>query len=86
MLVTTALATPRLGSCSYTKRKMTPAARNEIAIGMKIATLNAVCQRTRSESTAKTRPMAVASIGATTTQIAVLRNARNVEADSNARW
>jgi hypothetical protein len=31
---------------------MTPAARNEMAMGMNTATLKAVCQRTRSASTA----------------------------------
>lgn len=72
---TTAFATPREGSCSYTSRKMMPAASIEMAIGMKMISLKAVPQRTRSVSTAKTRPSAVATVGATTTQIALLRTA-----------
>ncbi len=65
----TALATPRSGSCSYTSRKMIPAASIEMAIGMKTTSLNAVPQRTRSVSTAKISPSAVATDGATTTQM-----------------
>lgn len=75
---TTALAAPRAGSCSYTSRKMIPAASIEIAIGMKTTSLKAVPQLTRSVSTAKTSPRAVASTGATTTQTAVLRSAVRV--------
>ncbi len=63
----TAFATPLSGSWSYTSRKMIPAASIEIAIGMKTTSLNAVPQRTRSVSTAKTRPSAVETVGANTT-------------------
>jgi hypothetical protein len=54
-----------------------------MAIGMKTAALNAVCHRTRSASTAKTRPRAVTKAGATTTQTRLLRMARRVPALSN---
>ncbi len=77
--VTTAFATPWSGSAWYTSRKMMPAASIEIAIGMKTISLNAVPQRTRSVSTAKIRPSAVTTAGATATQIAVLRTAVSVE-------
>src|SRR5439155_1628411 len=46
----------------------TPAAKSEIAIGMKTAVLNATAQLIRSVSTAKTRPIAVMSAGTTSTQ------------------
>ena len=52
-------------------RQITPAAKSEIAIGMKTAILNATAQRMRSVSTAKTRPIAVTSAGTTATQIAL---------------
>lgn len=48
---------------------MMPAASIEIAIGMKTTSLNAVPQRTRSVSTAKIRPRAVATVGAKITQM-----------------
>ncbi|MCP9964561.1 hypothetical protein LUX57_04805 [Actinomadura madurae] len=70
-----ALATPLSGSCWYTSRKITPEARNEIAIGMNTTSLNTVAHRIRSVSTANSRPMTVTTVGATTTQIAVLRTA-----------
>lgn len=54
---------------------MMPDASIEIAIGMKTTSLNAVPQRTRSVSTAKIRPSAVATVGATTTQIALFLTA-----------
>ncbi len=54
---------------------MMPAASIEIAIGMNTSSLNAVPQRTRSVSTAKTRPRAVAVAGASTTHTAVFRTA-----------
>lgn len=54
---------------------MIPAASIEIAIGMKTISLNAVPQRTLSVSTANTRPSAVATAGATTTQTTLLRTA-----------
>lgn len=71
----TAFATPRSGSWSYTSRKMMPAASIEIAIGMNTSSLNAVPQRTRSVSTAKIRPRAVAVVGASTTHSAVFLRA-----------
>ncbi len=40
-----------------------------MAMGMKTATLKAVAKLTRSVSTANTRPRAVTSIGATSTQM-----------------
>ena len=45
------------GSFSYITRQMTPAANSEIAIGMKTTVLKATEKRTRSVSTAKTRPI-----------------------------
>ena len=60
-----ALIVPWLGSFSYMKRQITPAAKSEIAIGMKTATLNAVENRTRSSRTAKTSPIAVTNAGTT---------------------
>jgi hypothetical protein len=83
MDLATALAAPRLGSCSYTSRKMMPAASIEIAIGMKTISLNAVPQRTRSVSTAKIRPSPVTNAGATSTQIRLLRNAVRVSGSVN---
>ncbi len=74
-LTATALATPRSGFCSYTSRKMMPAASIEIAIGMKTSSLNAVPQRMRSVSTANIRPSAVETAGATTTQTALFLTA-----------
>jgi hypothetical protein len=58
-----ALIVPWSGSFSYMKRQITPAAKSEIAIGMNTATLNPVANRTRSRSTAKTRPIAVTNAG-----------------------
>lgn len=54
---------------------MMPAASIEIAIGMNTSSLNAVPQRTRSVSTAKIRPRAVAVVGASTTHSAVFFSA-----------
>lgn len=54
---------------------MMPAASIEIAIGMNTSSLNAVPQRTRSVSTAKISPRAVAVAGASTTHSAVFRSA-----------
>jgi hypothetical protein len=48
-----------------------PAAKAEIAIGMKTTVLNATAQRTRSVSTAKMSPIAVTKAGTTATQIAL---------------
>src|SRR5207248_7779533 len=66
-----ALTAPRLGSCWYMIRQVTPVANAEIAIGRKTIVLNATAQRTRSVSTAKIRPIAVTSAGTTATQIAL---------------
>ena len=52
-------------------RQMTPAAKSEIAIGMKTAVLNATDQRMRSVSTAKMRPIDVTRAGTTPIQIAL---------------
>ena len=62
---------PWLGSCMYMMCQMTPAANNEIAIGMNTAVLKATDQRMRSVRTAKIRPMAVTKAGTTSTQIAL---------------
>ncbi len=82
----TAFATPRSGFCSYTSRKMMPAASIEIAIGMKTTSLNAVPQRTRSVSTAKIRPRAVARAGATTTQTTLFFRAVRIRSSVKTSW
>src|SRR6185437_9727153 len=66
-----ALTAPRLWSCWYMMRHVTPVANAEIAIGRKTTVLNATAQRTRSVSTAKMSPIAVTSAGTTATQIAL---------------
>ena len=53
-------------------RQLIPAAKSEIAIGMKISSLKAVAQLTRSVSTAKIRPIAVTNAGTTATQMRLL--------------
>ncbi len=80
----TAFATPRSGSWSYTSRKMMPAASIEIAIGMKTTSLKAVPQRTRSVSTAKIRPSAVDTVGATTTQMTLFFSAIRMRSSENS--
>lgn len=80
----TAFATPLSGSWSYTSRKMMPAASIEIAIGMKTTSLNAVPQRTRSVSTAKTSPSAVATVGANTTQMMLFFSAVRMPSSVNS--
>ena len=65
---------------------MTPADRKDTAIGMKTTTLNAVLQLMRSDRTAKTRPMAVTTVGAMTTQINVFLIAVSVAFDANIVW
>jgi hypothetical protein len=57
---------------------MMPAARKEIAIGMKITTLNAVDHLIRSASTAKIRPRAQAMVGAVISQITLFFSAVRV--------
>ncbi len=52
---------------------MTPAAISETAIGMNTISLNAVAHLIRSVSTAKIRPSVVTMIGATMTQMRLLR-------------
>lgn len=79
----TALATPRSGAWSYTSRKMIPAASIEIAIGMNTTSLKAVPQRIRSVSTAKTSPSTVDTVGATTTQMTLFRNAVRMPSSEN---
>ena len=64
-----ALTAPRFGSWTYMIRHVTPVANAEMAIGRKTAVLNATDQRTRSVSTANTRPIAVTTAGTTATQI-----------------
>jgi hypothetical protein len=56
-------------------RHVTPAAKAEIAIGMKTAVLNATDQAIRSVRTAKISPIAVTSAGTTRTQIALFLTA-----------
>ena len=46
---------------------------------MNSTSLNAVAQRTRSESTAKISPRIVMTVGATTTQMRLFLTARKVE-------
>ena len=65
-------------------RQITPAAKSEIAMGMKIAILNATAQRMRSTRTAKTRPTAVTSAGTTATQIALFLIAVRVVSVENS--
>ncbi|MFC7728028.1 hypothetical protein [Actinomadura keratinilytica] len=50
---------------------------------MNTTILNTVAQRTRSVSTANSRPTMVTSVGATTTQIAVLRTATRLSCPWN---
>src|SRR5690606_3606163 len=78
-----AFNSPRSGSSSYTSRKVTPAARNEIAMGMNRVRRNALTSRTRSVSTANMSPNAVTTVGATITQIALLVIARRVFGEVN---
>src|SRR6266511_4033599 len=78
-----ALSTPRSGFWSYTSRQVTPADRNEIAIGMNSMVLNAVDSLIRSVSTAKTRPRMVTTVGVTTTQTTLLVIARRVSGALN---
>ena len=58
-----ALTVPWLGSFSYISRQITPAAKSEIAIGMKTAVLNAVAQRIRSSQHREDSPIAVTNAG-----------------------
>ena len=67
-----ALTAPTSGSPGYmAARQMTPAAKSEIAIGMKTTVLKATDQLTRSVMTAKRSPIAVTRAGTTPTQIAL---------------
>lgn len=52
-------------------------------MGMNSSSLNAVAQRIFSTRTASTRPSPVSSVGATTTQIALLRTALSVAGSRN---
>ena len=67
-------------------RQITPAAKSEIAMGMKTAILNATAQRMRSVSTAKTSPIAVTSAGTTATQIALFLIAVRVVSVEKSDW
>jgi hypothetical protein len=69
--LTIALTVPSCGSWRSMIRQITPAAKSEIAIGMKTAVLKATAQLTFSVKTAKTRPSAVMKAGTTATQIAL---------------
>src|SRR5436190_12828672 len=66
-----ALTAPICGSSWYITRQITPAAKSEIAIGMKTTVLKATDQRIRSVRTANTRPIAVTIAGTTAIQIAL---------------
>lgn len=63
---------------------MIPDATSEIASGMNITSRNAVAHRIRSVSTASTSPIVVTSVGATRTQITLLRRAMSVRSSVNA--
>ena len=56
-------------------RQITPAAKSEIAIGMKTAVLNATDQRIFSVRTPKISPTAVTKAGTTSTQSALFLTA-----------
>src|SRR5581483_5160654 len=71
IVLPSALTAPRFGSCWYMIRHVTPVANAEIAIGRNTTVFNATAHRTRSVSTANTRPIAVTSAGTTATQIAL---------------
>jgi hypothetical protein len=66
-----AFTAPWSGSFSYITRQMTPAAKSEMAIGMKTTVLNATENRMRSVRTAKTRPIAVTNAGTISTHSAL---------------
>lgn len=78
-----AFTTPSCGLSWNMPRKITPAASIEIAMGMKITSLNAVDHLMRSSSTANTRPRTVHVMGATITQMMLFRMAVNVESFVN---
>ncbi len=63
---------------------MTPAARNEMAIGMKMTTLNAVAHLIFSASRANIRPSAHARVGALTTQMMLFFRALSVAGSVNS--
>ena len=71
IVLPSAFTAPRLGSCWYMIRHVTPVANAEIAIGRNTTVLNATAHRTRSVSTAKIRPTAVTRAGTTATQMAL---------------
>jgi hypothetical protein len=62
---------------------VTPADRNDTAIGMNRIVLNAVASRIRSVSTAKMSPSTVTTVGATTTQMTLFVMARRVSGEVN---
>jgi hypothetical protein len=63
---------------------MMPDATREIASGMNMTSRTAAAHRIRSVSTASTSPIVVTSVGATRTQITLLRSATNVRSSVNA--
>ncbi len=79
-----AFTAPWSGLISSITRQITPAAKNEIAMGVNTASLNAADQLMRSVSTAKMRPIAVTSAGTTPTQMAVfLTEVRRASSEKN---
>ena len=55
-------------------------------MGMNTATLKAVDQRTRSVSTANTRPRTVARVGAMMTQMKLFLSAVRVDGEAKISW
>jgi hypothetical protein len=81
-----ALIAPRSGSCWYiAARQMMPAAKREMAIGMKTTVLKATDQLTRSVITAKMSPIAVTTAGTTPIQMALFLIAVTVLASLKSR-
>ena len=81
-----ALIVPWLGSFSYMSRQITPAAKREIAIGMKTTTLKATESRIRSRSTAKTSPIAVTNAGTIKSQRKLFLIAVTIVSSVNSVW
>ena len=83
---TAALIVPWLGSFSYIRRQITPAANSEIAMGMKTTTLKATEKRIRSRSTANTRPIAVTNAGTIRSQRRLFLIAVRSVSSVNSVW
>ena len=81
-----ALIVPWLGSFSYMSRQITPAAKREIAIGMKTTTLKATENRIRSRRTAKTSPIAVTNAGTIRSQRKLFLIAVRSVSSVNSVW